>query len=100
MKVSDTVLRCLIPVRLDGITMNQVLDTVRDGHFINVVFQWGEMNGATRPRVFVPIDAADFLTVEDPNSPFELRCSTTIDLDAGDFTDMPDISKQTFILPP
>lgn len=96
----DRVLKCLIPVRLDGIIHDQVLDAVQDEGGYLVVLQWGEDEHGRRPRVFVAITAQDFEMVTVPECSHELVCATIIDLDNAHTWDVGDDLRSSFMPPP
>lgn len=79
---TDNVLRCRIPVKLDGLTFDQILDVITDLETYLVVLQWGESEGAMKPRLYVPIPSSEFKVIEALDSPYELTSETVIDLDS------------------
>ncbi|WP_395741068.1 hypothetical protein [Prosthecobacter sp.] len=98
---SDRVLKCLIPVRLDGITMDQIFEVVQEGDTYLVVLQWAQAKEGKRPRQYVAINAREFQVVEDLSCDHELECtSITIDLDNATTFDLKDDSGESFTLPP
>lgn len=98
---SDRVLKCLIPVRLDGVTMDQILDAVQDGDAYLVVLQWGETLEGHRPRKYVAINTREFQVIDDLSCDHELECtSVTIDLDNATTFNLKDNLGESFKLPP
>ncbi len=101
LKTSDRVLKCLIPVRLDGVTMDQILDAVQDEESYLVVLQWGQAEQGIRPRKYVAINAREFRVITNLDCEHELECtSVTIDLDNATTFDLKDDSGKSFKLPP
>lgn len=99
--MEDSVLRCLVEVRLDGITMPQIFDAVPDGEFFRIVLEWGELEGAGRaPRQYVRLPNLEFETVDSVTGAYELICRTGIDLDSATTTDLTDIPTYFFQKPP
>jgi len=95
--MEDSILRCLVEVKLDGIFMPQILDTVPDGEFYMIVLEWGELNGARRaPRQYVRLGRSEFHVDDSISGGYELVCETGIDLDGASTSDLSGVPMRFF----
>ncbi len=95
----DSVLRCLIDITLDGLTMPQVTDAIGNGDHFLIVLQWGETEeGGKTPRLFATIPA-DAISVAEEESEFELVSSIGLDLDQRQTRDLAVPLNRRFIQP-
>lgn len=87
--LEDSVLRCLIDVKLDGISMPQVLDAIGNGDHYIIVLQWGETeSGMKTPRLFATVPA-DAVSATEAETDFEIISSVGLNLDATTTQDLP-----------
>jgi hypothetical protein len=85
---ADNVLRCRIPVKLEGVVLEQTLDVIPGTDNHHVVLQWGAAGRGMKPKLYVPISSSDFVVMDDLNFPYELSSATVIDLDSMTIQDV------------
>lgn len=97
--LEDSVLRCLIDIKLEGICMPQVTDAIGNGDHFIIVLQWGETeDGKRTPRLFATVPAEAVSAVEG-ESDFELVSSMGLDLDAAETSDLQSRLNRSFMRP-
>jgi len=89
----DSILRCLVPVKIKGSEFTQVFESVRNGTNVLIVLQWGvaeDGSGGLTPKDFVPIPETEVKAVATAESEYELISQMGIDFDSAAFIDLAD----------
>lgn len=99
----DAILRCLVPVRINGEIFEQIFHTVREGTDYLVVLEWSASDGnqtQRTPRQCVAIPQSEIYPVTKLSAEYELVSRTGIDFDKAALIDVAAVTNQWFLEPP
>lgn len=99
----DSILRCLVPVKFEGQTTEQIFDAVKDGDNYLIVLEWGtpdENQRGISPKQCVVLPSSEIEAVSDLNAEYELVSQTGIDFDTASFSDVEAVTNRLFQPPP
>jgi hypothetical protein len=99
--MEDSVLRCLVPIKLNGVCTQQIFPAVREADQFLIVLEWGSdgFSDGVTPRQCVAVPLSEIEFIADPMAGYELECALGIDFDAAKVSDVDSVTSRFFYDP-